>query len=247
MCTDPCVLCAQKPHFRFLGKNISQDTIDAGVAKWSVAALSIEDGKTSLSKTSLFKHAHAHKVQHEAVLANADLLETLTSMMNSGTYLPSVAFLSGPGGVLRLDACQTIWRNLNGAKNLKEHEVRSVFFGAGAKYVPYRNQPGGRYFDDDVEEVAEDSPVQVSEGFLTEQNTPLPPATREGLSNFVRGMTNNEAASSSTHAHGGGSSSEALRPDSPRSAEGNPTPSDDEFIDDGDSEAAPDSDDSDDD
>lgn len=173
---------AQKPHFRVLVKNVTEVEIQEGIKLWMVAALSIEDGKTILTKTGLLKTAHAHMTQHNAKLADATLLETLTDMMNDGTYLPNMSFLSGPGGGLRHDACETVWRSLKGDKNIPEADVRGIFFGSPPKtYGTAVN--GERYYD-----VPAPAELQPTEGFLSEHNDPMPPATREGLGSFAQDM-----------------------------------------------------------
>ena len=124
------------------------------------------------------------------------MLETLTDMMNDGTHLPNVSFLSGPGGALRHDACETVWRSLKGDKNIPEADVLRIFFGSPPKTYGTAVD-GERYYDQPAS-----TDLQPTEGFLSMPNEPMPPATREGLGTFAQDMIarNNRADAGSSSA-----------------------------------------------
>ena len=115
-----------------------------------------------------------------------------------------MAFLNGPGGVLRRSALEAYWSNINGAE-LTEVEVGTILFGDERNYVPRRPGAaveGERYFDptprnspieintekeNDVVEV--DMEVTATEGALATSN-PVPPpvASRDQLCLFTRNL-----------------------------------------------------------
>ena len=78
-----------KTHHRFLGKNITPDEITDGIARWTAAALSFEDGKTGLTKANLVKMAHAHYIAHPELQArdvrrNCHRHEILKAVLETG-------------------------------------------------------------------------------------------------------------------------------------------------------------------
>ena len=67
-------------------------------------------------------------------------------MLNTHSFYPSIAFLSGPGGVMREVAMENVWRNING-ELLHESDVRTIFFGDQAARPGARPTHGNRYYD----------------------------------------------------------------------------------------------------
>ena len=212
-----------KSHWRVLLKGVTDQEVQEGIIRWTAAALSFEDGKTGITKTNIFKLVDAHYTSNPP-LEGETMLGVLTDMMNRHMFYATVAFLSGPGGVMRADACEAQWRCIRG-KTLVEADVRRIFFG-NEPYKPGTAQRGARYYDAPSPVQPDASPLRADEGFLATDHPsgPAAPATRADLSAFVANMMNQGEA---------GGSSDAIRPDSPRSKEGSRHASDDEFLDDG--------------
>ena len=190
-----------------------------------MAALSFEDGKTGLTKTNLFKQAHAHYTA-DPNLEGQSLVTTLTSLLNKRTHYVTITFLTGPGGVLRRDACEAFWSNINGHE-LTENDVENLFFGTRTRYKYGTRDDQQRYYSppSPVHTTETENSLGTEEGFLSEQHPdPSPKVTVENMSPFVRRLYERGRT---------GASSEEIRPTSEKSSDSESNSDDRAFIDDG--------------
>lgn len=138
-----------------------------------------------LAKSNIFKQVHAHAAANPH-LEGATFLAAATDLFNTGKFV-STPFLSGPGGVLRENASEEMWRSIRG-EELHETDVRIMLFDIRAR--PGAAVAGMRYFDGAAESSNVDAFVSVTEGYLAQPSQPMPPVQRKNLSMFARRFLN---------------------------------------------------------
>ena len=225
-----------KVHFNKRYKNIDLDEVERGIILWKSVKLSYEDDKILITKANMFHRLFTYKssANPESV---GGFVEEMTEMLNTKKYMYATGMVTN-GGVLRLEACDAMWKLIQG-QMMTEDDVKAILFPPAFK--PYR--PGGavagqRYFDPTTSpnRSTVHTPVRVGQGFLaSDLPRPIPPATREGLTSFTRNMLSqgwqidarpNPGAASSSRDNG-----RALGAESPHS-EGAEEPYESDFIDD---------------
>lgn len=233
-----------QPHFKNYGHNIDADEIEQGIADWSAAKLSYEDGKIAITKQNFMLRVWTFATTH---LPDDKLsfIEIVTRMLNSKKYVVTAGMLM-QNNVYNLAACGVQWKLINGKAITKAEAELMLFPPRFTASRPGSAIPGQRYYDkfssSSTASTPERSPspeLHCSEGALSTPN-PDGPSPRADPANFTtftntlyrRGKNNAEAGCSSDAL-----ASDAIRPDSPVSVDSGEHDSDAGFINDDESES----------
>ena len=243
-----------QPHFKNFGHNIDADEIAQGIADWSAAKLSYEDGKIAITKQNFMLRVWTFATTHCPDF-DGSFMDIVTRMLNSKKYVVSAGMLM-QNNVYNHAACTVQWKLING-KSVTKSEAELMLFPPRFQAArPGAAVPGQRYYDKMSESssgastpVRATSPdIQCSEGALATDN-PNGPSPRANPANFSS-MTNMLYRRGKDNADAGCStdplpdlSSDAVRPDSPVSVDSGEHESDAGFINDL-NDSASDSDDS---
>ena len=245
-----------QPHFKNLGHNINADEIAQGVADWSAAKLSYEDGKIPITKSNfilrVWTFAETHCPDQEL-----SFMDVVLRMLNSKKYVVTAPMLLHSNN-LNLVGCTVQWKLIHGQSITKAEAEIMLFpprFGAPR---PGAAVPGKRYFDKSASTSATSSrahspapSIQCTEGALAHPNPdgPCPRADPSRFCSMTNALYNRRSADNTdntdnNNAEASGSrdyDARAIRPDSPVSMDSGEHDSDADFINDHDEQSEHDS------
>lgn len=144
-----CTKDEGSPHFRLISHNISQEEIEDGKMEYIKYGKGDIKGKVTLDMRNLMCRAnlfYQKKMPHSQPRNEIPLLQVLTTMMKTGVYYPTAAWVvPNAGRGMPMWRANSLWKCMVNPEHVDETDIANVFFEHDSE-EPVEKESWNRYF-----------------------------------------------------------------------------------------------------